>query len=246
MINLTGKVALVTGSSRGIGQATALRLSKAGAAVYVNFSKDSEGAENTVKLLQNGGGTVCADVSDSDAVKAMFKKIRDESGGVDILVNNAGVLIDEFMMFIKDESWERTIDVNMKGTLYCMKAAARGMISKKWGRIINISSAAGLVGDSQRVHYSGAKAGIIGMTKAAAREMAAYNVTVNAIAPGLIDTELIIEGDEKKKEKLLGRIPLGRRGEPEDVAGAVLFLASEEASYITGQVLGVDGGLAIR
>ena len=242
-MKLAGQVALVTGSSRGIGRAVAIKLSSLGASVCINYNKNKKAAEETAEILTGESIIHQCDISVPIEVKEMFNHIKETLGPADILVNNAGIIRDSYLAFMKEEDWDRVIDVHMKGTYLCMKNAARAMISRKKGRIINIGSDAGLMGDVQRVNYSGAKAGIAGMTKAAARELASYNITVNCISPGLINTDILDETDEKKREAILKLIPLGRMGLAEEVAGAASFFACEESGYITGQILRVDGGL---
>lgn len=242
-MKLAGQTALITGSSRGIGRAAAVRLSSMGASVCINFTSNRKAAEETAEELKGESMIHKCDVSIPEEVGNMFTRIKETLGPVDILVNNAGIVRDSFMMFMKEEDWNSVIDVHMKGAYLCMKHAARSMISKKAGRIINIGSDAGLMGDIQRVNYSGAKAGIAGMTKAAARELASYGITVNCISPGLIQTDMLDEGGTEKRDAVTRMTPMGRPGLPEEVAAAVAFLASEESGYITGQVLRVDGGL---
>ena len=242
-MKLAGNVALVTGSSRGIGRAVAVKLSSLGASVCINYNTNKKAAEETQEMLKGESVVHQCDVSVPGDVKKMFNTIKETLGPVDILINNAGIIKDSYLAFMKEEDWDRVIDVNMKGTYLCMKNAARGMISGKKGRIINIGSDAGLMGDVQRINYSGAKAGIAGMTKAAARELASYNITVNCISPGLITTDMVEETDSKKQEAILRMIPMGRPGLAEEVATAAAFFACEESGYITGQVLRVDGGL---
>lgn len=242
-MKLAGKTALVTGSSRGIGRAIAVKLSSLGAAVCINCRNNYEAAEETAEMLEGRSMIHGCDVSVPNEVKEMFRSIREKLGPVDILVNNAGIIRDSYIAFMKEMDWDDVIDVHMKGTYLCIKNAARGMISLKKGRIITIGSDAGFAGDVQRINYAGAKAGITGMTKTAARELAPYGITVNCVAPGLIRTELLEQTDAQKNEQITEMIPLRRAGSAEDVAEAVAFLASEESSYITGQVLRVDGGL---
>lgn len=242
-MNKQRRTALVTGSSRGIGRQIAVELDSDGISVCINCREHTNEAEQTASLLSGDHGIFKADVSAPLQVREMFSQIKDRFGGVDILVNNAGVTRDSYLLFLKEDDWNRVVDVNMKGTYLCMKNAARHMMSKKWGRIINISSVAGHMGDVQRVNYAGSKAGIEGMSRSAARELAQYNITVNCVAPGLIQTEMAEDSQTGKSEKIQERIPIGRRGMPEEVARAVKFLASERAGYITGQALRVDGGL---
>jgi len=243
---LAGKVALVTGASRGIGRAIALALARAGADVAVNYLANEGAASQTLEEIAKLGRTALAgkaDVRDPQAVKALFAQILKEFGRVDILVNNAGVLKDAFVSFMKDEDWELVLGVSLKGAFHCIREASRIMMRQRGGRIINISSDAGLLGDAQRANYSAAKAGLIGLTKAVARELARSNVTVNAVAPGVIETDMIADITPDRREAMVKRVPLARFGKPEDVAELVVFLASDDARYITGQVLCVDGGL---
>ncbi|MFH1708915.1 MAG: 3-oxoacyl-ACP reductase family protein [Planctomycetota bacterium] len=242
---LAGKTALVTGGGRGIGRAIALRLGRLGAVVAVNYREDAAAAGATVAQLGGTAAAFQADITVPAAVQAMFKAVRDRFGGVDILVNNAGIARDGFLAMLREEDWDAVVDVSMKGAYLCMKSAVRGMIGRKWGRIINIGSVAGRMGDMQRVHYAGAKAGLEGMTRAAARELAAHNITVNCVAPGLIATG-VAEADPRKAAAIVKMVPFGRPGTPEEVAGAVAFLASDASAYITGQVLVVDGGLCMQ
>ncbi len=244
--DLTGKTALVTGASRGIGRAIALALARAGANVAVNFLAQEEAAAQTVAEIAKAGRNaiaVKADVRDAQAVKTFFGEIHKQFGRLDILVNNAGVLKDAFVSFMKDEDWDLVLGVSLKGAFNCTREAAKIMMRQRYGRIINISSDAGLLGDAQRANYSAAKAGLLGLTKAVARELARSNVTVNAVAPGVIETDMVAHLTPERREAMLKLVPLGRFGAPADVAKLVLFLASEDARYITGQVICVDGGL---
>lgn len=241
-----GKVALVTGASRGIGRETALKLAAGGAFVIVNYSGNTGAAEAVVKEIISNGGTAEAyrcSVQDFDAVKEMIDYIIKRHKRIDIIVNNAGITRDNLVLKMSEEDFDCVIDVDLKGAFNTSKHAMRYMLKQKSGKIINISSLVGVTGNAGQVNYSAAKAGLIGLTKSLAREMAAKNITVNAVAPGYVDTDMIKELPDKVKEQLFESVPMKRAGKPSDIANAVCFLASEQADYITGQVLEVNGGM---
>lgn len=241
---LIGKTALVTGASRGIGRAIALALGNAGAEVVVNYSSSSDKAEGVVNSIKSEGGkayTFQANVANESEVEAMFKSILENSHHIDILVNNAGITRDGLLMRMKTTDWKSVIDLNLSGVFLCTKAVSRAMLKQKSGRIINITSVVGVMGNAGQANYAAAKAGVIGLTKSSAKEFASRGITVNAIAPGFITTDMTKDLDG---ESILSSIPLGKFGTPEQIADAVLFLAAGQASsYITGQVLQVDGGI---
>ena len=243
---LHGKTALVTGAGKGIGRAIALRLANEGANVVINYSGSEDAAADCAAECEKAGVRtlrVKADVSDAAQVEEMFARAVEEFGTVDILVNNAGITRDKIILRMKEEDFDSVLDINLKGSYNCMKAASKIMLKQRSGRIISISSIVGLRGNAGQVNYSASKAGIIGMTKSLARELASKGINVNAVAPGFIETDMTKALPEAEKEKLLAVIPTGRMGKPEDIAGAVLFLAGPDSSYITGQVLTVDGGM---
>lgn len=247
-MNLQGRVAVVTGGSRGIGRAICLRLASMGALVYVNYVSRSAAAEETVRLIgeQGGRGEIVAfDVADGGAVQAAFKGIVSTAGSVDILVNNAGITRDGLMARMKEEDWDAVLATNLKGAFLCAKAVSREMMKKKWGRIVNISSVSGFAGNPGQVNYSAAKAGMIGLTKAMAREYASRNITVNAVAPGYIETEMTEQLSSEVQEEIKRGILLASFGKVEDVAGAVAYLVSDDGRYITGQTLHVNGGMYV-
>ena len=243
---LTGQVALVTGGSRGIGRAIALRLAAAGATAVVNFRENSAAAEETVGLIAAAGGrssTSRFDVGDAEAVRVGVQNIVDEHGRLDLLVNNAGLAVDALLLRLKEEDWERVLRTNLTGVFHCTKAAVRAMVRARYGRIVNLTSVVAEMGNAGQAAYAAAKAGVIGLTKSLAREVAARGITVNAVAPGLVETDMTAGLDDRQRSFYTNVIPAGRIATPEDVAAAVAFLASPEAGYITGQVLHVNGGL---
>lgn len=247
-MNFTGKTAVVTGGSRGLGRAVCRKLAENGANVVFSYAGNAAAAQETVRELESIGATVRAvqgSVADSEAVKVLMDTAVKEFGGLHILVNNAGITRDGLVMLMKEEDFDAVIDTNLKGTFLCMKAASRIMLRQKYGRIVNLSSVVGLHGNAGQVNYAASKAGVIGMTKSLAKELAAKGVTVNAVAPGFITTDMTDGLPEAAKSSLLATIPMARLGAPEDVAEAVAFLAGDGAGYITGQVLGVDGGMGM-
>ena len=247
-MNLTGKNALVTGGSRGIGKAVCLELARQGANVAVNYAGRAQAAEEVAAACRELGVeafAVQADVADAAAVDAMVKEVAARFGRVDILVNNAGITRDKLALQMKEEDFDAVLDTNLKGAFLCMKAVYRPMMKQRYGRIINLSSVVGLRGNAGQANYAASKAGLIGMSKSIAKELASRGVTVNLVAPGFIDTEMTAVLPEAAREALLKSIPLARLGQPEDVARAVAFFAAEESGYITGQVLCVDGGMAV-
>jgi len=243
---LSDRVAIITGGSRGIGRAVALAFAKAGADVVVNYARNDAAAAEVADLIRAIGQRAFlfkADVADPAAADNLVKAALDEFGQVDILVNNAGINRDNLVLRMKDEDWDAVLDVNLKGAFNCARAAARVMVKNQYGRIINISSVVGLTGNFGQANYAAAKAGLLGLTKALAKELCSRNITVNAVAPGFINTEMTTGLPEKVKEKLLAQIPMKRFGEPQDVAGLVVFLATDVAAYITGQTIAADGGM---
>jgi 3-oxoacyl-[acyl-carrier protein] reductase len=244
---LAGQVALVTGASRGIGAAIARELASAGATVVVNYASSADAAEAVVAAIQAAGGQAWAhraDVAEEEQVEAMVKAVLAKEGRLDVLVNNAGITRDGLLMRMKTADWQSVINLNLTGVFLCTRAVSRTMLKARAGRIVNITSVVGLMGNPGQANYSAAKAGVIGLTRSSAAEFASRGVTVNAVAPGFIESDMTAELD---KEPILKAIPLGRMGQPEEVASAVRFLAADPAAaYMTGQVLQVDGGLVMR
>ncbi len=248
---LNGKVSLVTGASRGIGKAHALKLSSLGSKVAVNYVDIESGpnqadANGVVEAIAGQGGeaiAVEADVRDSEAVKAMVGEVVERWGKIDILVNNAGITRDNLLLRMSEEAWDDVIDINLKGAYLCTKFALRSMMKQRWGRIINTASISGVIGTAGQGNYSASKGGLIAFTKSMARELGSLNITVNAIAPGFITTDMTDRLSGERKEAILSMISLQRFGKPEDIAELVAFLASDRAGYITGQVIGIDGGI---
>lgn len=245
-MNLQGKVAVVTGGSRGIGRAISLRLAAMGALVYINYVSRPDAAEETQRLIEGAGGEariLAFNVADGEQIQNAFKQIADEAGRIDILVNNAGITRDGLLARMKEADWDAVLSTNLKGAFLCAKAVSKAMMKQRWGRIVNISSVIGFVGNAGQVNYAAAKAGLVGITKAMARELASRNITVNSVAPGYIQTDMTDALSAEMQEQLKKEIPLASLGTPEDVAGAVAYLVSEDGRYLTGQTLHVNGGM---
>ena len=245
---LENKIAVVTGAGRGIGRGIALALAREGAMVVVNYNGSKERAEEVVRTIEEAGGKAAAiqcNISDFEAAKEFFANVVKEYGKIDILVNNAGITKDNLMMKMSEEEFQSVIQTNLAGTFHGVKFDTRPMMKQRQGRIINIASVSGVIGNMGQANYSASKAGVIGLTKAAAKELASRNITVNAVAPGFVATEMTDVLSDSVKEAAVATIPLGRFGEVEDIAETVVFLASDKAKYITGQVICVDGGIAI-
>ena len=248
MTELKGKVALVTGAAKGIGKAAAVKLAEEGVHVAINYNSSKQEAEDTVKLLKGFGidSISCqADVGNLDQVTRMVDDVTEQFGQIDILVNNAGIIDDGLLLRMSDEAWARVINTNLNGTFYCSRAVLRTMVRSRWGRIINIGSVVGLRGNIGQTNYTASKAAINGFTFALAKEVATRNITVNTITPGYIHTDTVDVLSDKQKDTIMTWIPMARFGEVDDIAHMVAYLASEKAKYITGQIISVDGGMAI-
>ena len=247
-MSIDGRVALITGGSRGIGRAIALRLASDGAKIAVNYRTNEDAAKFVVNAVNEMGSeaiAVCADVSQSADVDDMVKRVLDSWGGLDILVNNAGIIHDSLLMRMTEEVWDDVVNTNLKGTYNCTKASLRHMVRQRWGRIISVVSVVGLEGNPGQSNYAASKAGVIAFSRSIAKEVASRNITVNAVAPGYISTEIVADLSPEFKELIMSRIPQNRFGSVDDVANMVGFLASEEAGYITGEVIRVDGGIEL-
>ena len=242
---MTGKIALVTGGSRGIGRAIAGRLASDGARVVVTSRSEERAAAVAAELPGDGHLGLACDVADRESVDALIGRIEEEVGPLDVVVNNAGVTEDNILVRLTDEAWDTVLDTNLKGAFNVVRAVARGMMKRRSGRIINITSVVGLTGNRGQVNYAASKAGLLGLTKSVAKELASRNVLCNAVAPGFIKTDMTADLTEEARSALQGQIALGELGDPEDVAGVVAFLAGPDASYMTGQVLVVDGGMVM-
>ena len=248
MSRLEGKRALVTGASRGIGRAIALRLAAEGASVVVNYHSGENDAASVVSEITASGGTAIAfqaSVASAEEANRLVDATVEALGGIDILVNNAGITRDNLLMRLSEDDWDAVLDTNLKGAFLCTKAAIRPMLRQRSGRIVNMSSIVAITGNPGQANYTAAKAGLIGFTKTIAREVASRGITVNALAPGFIETQMVEAIPEDLRKQILERIPLGQFGTPDDVARSVVFLASDDGAYITGQVIGIDGGLSL-
>lgn len=247
-MNLSGKTAIVTGGSRGIGKAIALKLAEKGANIVVNYTSNSNMAEETVNEIKNMGRealAIKADVSNPDDVKNLVKEVEKSFSSIDILVNNAGITRDTLLIRMKDDDWDKVMNVNLKGTFLCTKLVGKKMMKQRSGRIVNITSVVGIIGNAGQANYSASKAGVIGFTKSTAKELSSRGINVNAVAPGFIQTEMTEKLSEEVVDNYAKNIPLGKLGKPEDVANVVAFLCSQESAYLTGQVINVDGGMVM-
>jgi len=243
-IDLSGKNAVVTGSTRGIGRAIAAALTQSGARVAIVGRDAARAQEAAAQLGGDARGYAC-DVADPSSVVALIEAVEKDFGSVDILVNNAGLTRDNILFRIKNEDWDAVLDANLRGAFVAIRAASRGMMKRRWGRIINIASVVGIVGNKVQANYAASKAGLIGLTKTVAKELASRNILANVVAPGFIETDMTANLPDSVKQGAIGATPLGRMGRPEDVAAAVLYLASDEAGFVTGQVVRVNGGMQI-
>ena len=246
---MEGRVALVTGGGRGIGRAIAVRLAEGGAKVTIAYRTNDAAAEETAELVRDvgaGGELFKRDVSSPEDIEALVKGVGEAFGPVEILVNNAGTTRDNIMLRMKDAEFDEVLRTNLKGTYLCTRAVLRGMVRARWGRIVNISSVVGLLGNAGQANYAASKAGIIGFTKSVAREVAGRGITVNAVAPGYVETELTESLSENIKGQIMGRVPMGRFGKPQEIAEVVAFLAGDGAAYVTGQTISVDGGMVMQ
>ena len=246
MSNETKRIVVVTGGSRGIGRAVCLAFADPDTKIYFNFVSSDTAAEETERLVSEAGGSATGkqvDIAQETEVTGFFDHILDKTGRIDVLVNNAGITRDGLLVRMKEQDWNDVLNINLKGTFLCMKIAAKSMMKQRFGRIINLTSVVGVSGNPGQTNYSASKAGLIGLTKAAAKELASRGITVNAVAPGFIETDMTVSMSDKAKNAMLDQIPLKRAGYPEDVASVVVFLASGSASYITGQVIHVNGGM---
>lgn len=248
-MTLQGRVAVVTGGGRGIGRAIARKLGAEGAKVAVSYRSNDEAARETARLVGEAGGE-CelfkGDISESEDVKSLFDGVSEAFGPAQILVNNAGTTRDNIMLRMKDEDFDEVMDTNLRGAYLCTRAVLRQMVRNRWGRIINVSSVVGLAGNAGQANYAASKAGLLGFTKSVAREVAERGITVNAVAPGYVETELTGSLDDSIKQQILGQVPTGRFGEPGEIAEVVAFLSGQGAAYVTGQTIGVDGGMVMQ
>jgi 3-oxoacyl-[acyl-carrier protein] reductase len=243
-IDLSGRVALVTGSTRGIGREIAAQLARAGARVAVS-GRNAENAAEVASVIGNESRGFACDIADVQSAAALVERVERDMGAVDILVNNAGVTRDNLLMRLKDDDWDAVLDANLRGAFATIRAASRGMMKRRWGRIINMASVVGITGNKGQANYAASKAGLIGLTKSVAKELASRNILANAIAPGFIETDMTASMTADARKAIAGQIPLERLGSPGDIAGLTAFLASDHAGYITGQVFVVDGGLVM-